>query len=166
MEQVSPKYIKSVMISTINTLVLLYAIFGFCLFLVFIQTEDSSRLSSFLWIGLGLSLFILIISWFVAKLSYRFYKYELRKEGIYKETGILFKKYLSIPYSRVQNINIKRGLIDRMLNLSTLQIYTAGSSHPYNQAEGHFPAFTKEKAEELRQRIMQKINSLQSKEEI
>jgi len=71
---------------------------------------------------------ILILAYIVAKLSYRFYRFEL-VDGEYKaERGIIWKRYVSIPYERIQNVDIYRGVLDRLLGLSVLNIQTAGYS--------------------------------------
>ena len=64
-------------------------------------------------------LFLLAVAWVIAKYTHHFYKYEVRKKVIYIEKGIIWKKYINIPYNRIQNIDISRGLFDRILGLST-----------------------------------------------
>jgi uncharacterized membrane protein YdbT with pleckstrin-like domain len=98
-----------------------------------------------------------------AKLSWRFYRYELREDGFRKELGVIWKKYTTIPYERIQNVDIQRGLVARLLGLSDLQIQTAGSSAVYSRyggrglgAEGVLPGVSREKAEELRDELIRR----------
>ena len=94
-----------------------------------------------------------LIAYFFAKLSYRFYRYELLEEGFRKESGIIWKHYTTIPYDRIQNVDIYRGILDRILELSDLHIQTAGSSgygRSGGGAEGKLPGIDPKIAEQLR----------------
>ena len=112
--------------------------------------------------GAVLSVFILIITCIVlsyvwAKLSYRFYWYELTELGFKKEHGVIWKKYVTIPYDRIQNVDIYRGPIARLLGLSDLQIQTAGSitAGSYGAfSEGNLPGLSREIAEQLRDELI------------
>ncbi len=105
---------------------------------------------------------IIIISYIWAKLSYHFYKYELTDVGFRKEYGVIYKKYVTIPYDRIQNVDIYRGILARILGLSDLNIQTAGSSAVVSRngyaggvgAEGRLPGLSKEVAEELRDELV------------
>ncbi len=105
-----------------------------------------------LWLIAVLVVFALAFVW--AKLVYHFYLYELTEEGFRKEFGVIAKKYVTIPYERIQNINIQRGLLDRLLGLSSLKIFTAGSGMSGAAgAEGFLPGLSKDTAEELRNQL-------------
>ena len=65
---------------------------------------------------------LLIFFWIWAKLTYHFYRYELREDGFRKELGVIWKKYVTIPYDRIQNVDIYRCVIARILGLSDLKI--------------------------------------------
>ena len=103
-----------------------------------------------------------IITFFVfmwARWTYNCFKYEMREEGFRKESGVIWKSYTTIPYSRIQNIDIKRGLLDRIFGLSRILIQTAGSSHPYINAEGGVPGLSVQTAEDLREELIKRVNS-------
>jgi len=106
-------------------------------------------------------LIILVFIW--AKLSYRFYRYELTDAGFRKELGVIYKKYVTIPYDRIQNVDIYRGILARILGLSDLNIQTAGASAVSGRyivrgigAEGRLPGLSKEIAEQLRDELIQR----------
>lgn len=101
-------------------------------------------------------LFMLIVSYVWAKLSYRFYKYELTDAGFRKEYGVIWKKYVTIPYDRIQNVDIYRGIIARILGLSDLNIQTAGGT-ANAMMEGRLPGVSKEVAEQLRDELINRI---------
>lgn len=99
-----------------------------------------------------------------AKLTYNNYKYELSSNGFKKESGIIWKSYVTIPYERIQNVDIYRGVWARILGLSDLQIQTAGMSAIVGRgamgagSEGRLPALSKEEAEKLRDELVNKAS--------
>jgi len=115
------------------------------------------------WIVLAFILFI-AFCWIWAKLTYRFWAYQLSENAFKKEHGVIWKKYVSIPYERIQNVDIHRGLFARILGLSDLKIQTAGSSAvSYGRgrmygigAEGYLPGLSVEVAEQLRDELIER----------
>jgi len=95
-----------------------------------------------------------------AKWTYQFWRYQLDKSAIKIEKGVIWKKYISIPYERVQNVDIYRGVFARILGLSDLQIQTAGYSG-YGRhgrgTEGKLPGLDVQMAEKLRDELVKKI---------
>lgn len=101
-------------------------------------------------------IFVIVASEIYAQMSYNRWFYEFTKEGLRLERGIIWKKYSNIPYERIQNIDITRGIIARMCGFSTIIIQTAGYSAQPN-AEGHIPAVDMDDAEKIRNLVMKKI---------
>lgn len=99
--------------------------------------------------------FVALFVLFWSNLSYKFYRYELTENSFNKELGVIWKKYVSIPYDRIQNVDIYRGVWARLLNLSDLHIQTAGASNMQGQkSEGRLPGLLKEDAEKLRDELL------------
>ena len=105
-----------------------------------------------IWFGL------LGLSWIWAKLSYNAYRYQLTEDTFRKEYGVIWKKYISIPYERIQNVDIHRGILARILGLSDLMIQTAGyaATGLRREPEGQLPGLSKEKAEEIREELIKR----------
>ncbi len=64
-------------------------------------------------------------------LAWRGYQIEgfaVREKDLLHKKGVIFRKETAIPFKRVQHCEIQQGPIQRALNLSTLQIFTAGGS--------------------------------------
>ncbi len=114
---------------------------------------------------LGL-IFAVVIGEIYANLSYKNWKYELNPRELKIERGIIMKVYKSIPYERVQNVDIHRGILARMIGFSTLNIQTAGY-HAYGgrgggaMSEGHIPAVSVAGAEKIREFVMKRIGHKQ-----
>lgn len=68
---------------------------------------------------------------------YHTLRYRFDAEGIGVSVGILFRKESYITYSRMQDIHLSRGFIERWLGLGTVEVQTAaGSSEAEIRIEG------------------------------
>lgn len=111
-----------------------------------------------------LLLFLVVIICFgevYARLAYNNWKYSLEKNSLKLERGIIWKRYSNVPYARVQNVDISRGIIARILGFSTVDVQTAGAAYPARGAatsEGHIPALGIKEAEKMRDFLMKKIS--------
>lgn len=54
--------------------------------------------------------------------------YALGERELVVRKGLLTKTEKSVPYDKVTNVELKRGIWDRLLGLGTLQVHTAGYS--------------------------------------
>ncbi len=63
----------------------------------------------------------------------------LADKGIYVERGIFSKKAFLIPYVAIQDIDIERNLIERVLGIGTVIINTAGVTHIKEGDSIHIP---------------------------
>lgn len=60
--------------------------------------------------------------------KYRTLRYHLDEEGISVSWGILFRREIHLAYRRIQDINVQRNLLERWLDIGTVQIQTASGS--------------------------------------
>ena len=114
-------------------------------------------LGTLIWIIIPILLFFFLLWVF---LTYNSYRYELTEREFRKEYGVIRKKYVSIPYEQVQNVDIYRDLAERLLGLSELHIQTAGMSEGAKQtsAEGILPGLEKNEAENLRSELIKRAS--------
>ena len=106
--------------------------------------------------------FVVIFGEVYARLAYNNWRYQFTEHNLKLERGIIWKKYSNIPYERVQNVDIQRGIIARMMGFSTVDIQTAGAAYSgrgISKSEGHIPAVGLKHAEEIREFLMKKISS-------
>ncbi len=107
---------------------------------------------------------IMIIAYIVAKLTYHFYKFELTDSEYKAERGIIWKRYISIPYERIQNVDIYRGVLNRLFGLSDLNIQTAGygavGMAGKGGSEGRLPGLSKQEAELVRAELIKRAKSI------
>jgi putative membrane protein len=59
---------------------------------------------------------------------YRSLSYEIQDDEVIVRAGIWTKSVKHVPYRTVTNLTIKRGVLDRLFGLGTLNIQTAGMS--------------------------------------
>jgi membrane protein YdbS with pleckstrin-like domain len=105
---------------------------------------------------LFLIVLILFIQFLWAKLFYNSFKFELAQKGLKIEKGVVWKRYVTIPYEKIQNVDIYRGPFERLLSLSEIHVQTAGFSGTY-LSEGRIPGLNPAKAEDLREELVAKI---------
>lgn len=105
------------------------------------------------WVIFGIIVILLLILGYTI-LWVKLFRYEIAPDEFKKEYGVISKSYTSIPYQRIQNVDIKRSLLQRILGISTLKIQTAGSE--LRRSEGFVPGIDKQVAEEVREEILSK----------
>ena len=98
------------------------------------------------------------LSYLIAHLNYKNWRFQITEDALRIEKGIIWKKYVSIPYERIQNVDILRGVFARLLGLSDLQVQTAGASgySRYGFAEGRLPGLGISEAEEIRDELIKR----------
>jgi membrane protein YdbS with pleckstrin-like domain len=104
--------------------------------------------------------FVIAISEVYVRMAYNRWLFEFTNTNLKKEHGIIWKTYSNIPYERVQNVDIRRGIMARIFGFSSVMIQTAGYSAVGHGAgaEGYIPAVSPESAEKIRDFLMHKIS--------
>jgi len=169
MQQLDPKSVWLFFIGFILRwliFIVIFAIYGVVILSDLDKGTPSFGFLNWLWVVIPA---LLIFFWIWAKLTYHFYRYELREDGFRKELGVIWKKYVTIPYDRIQNVDIYRGVIARILGLSDLNIQTAGASAQVSRygtwglgAEGRLPGLSREVAEQLRDELVRRAKQLRT----
>ena len=95
-----------------------------------------------------------------ANLTYDRWFYELTPDSLKIERGIIWKRYSNIPYVKIQNVDINRGILARLFGFSTISIQTAGYSYGQQRgfAEGNLPALSIQEAEKIRDFLVKKAS--------
>ncbi len=147
-----------------------YTIILIAFFWFMFNAEDENTWSAALSnIGLyvvGILIVAAVLAFVWAKLTYHFYRYEITDAGFRKESGVIWKRYVTIPYTRIQNVDIYRGIIARILGLSDLHIQTAGASASMGRygamgvgSEGRLMGLSKADAEVLRDELINRARA-------
>lgn len=75
--------------------------------------------------------------------------YQLREDDLLFRSGILFQRFVAVPYGRMQLVDINRGPLTRALGLSELRFVTAAASSGVT-----IPGLPEADADELRDRLV------------
>jgi uncharacterized membrane protein YdbT with pleckstrin-like domain len=134
----------------------------------FLFASSAMEIGNVFWIAIGGIILLIILIEIVIQLEYINWKYEFTSDSLKIEKGIIVKRYKSIPYERIQNVDITRGILARIIGFSTIDIQTAGYSMAYGGrgrtgfSEGHIPAVSREGAEKIRDFLVKKISHKKS----
>lgn len=88
---------------------------AFLVFLFFLLTR--------VWFSLVVMATILAM----AELQVRSKTYYFTNQRIVAETGILSKNWIHVPYAKITDISVNKGIIDRMLDIGSIKIDTGGT---------------------------------------
>ncbi|MGA1837708.1 PH domain-containing protein [Herbiconiux sp. 11R-BC] len=80
------------------------------------------------WPALGLAVLIGVVTLALAPRRVRAIGYQLRADDLVFRRGIMFHRVVSVPYGRMQLIDINRGPVARALGLAELKFVTAAAS--------------------------------------
>jgi len=78
----------------------------------------------------GIFLFIFLLVAIYIPAFYNTLEYRIDSEGVKLKKGVFWRRRTTVPYSKITNIDITQGPLERMLGFSRLHIQTAGSSSP------------------------------------
>lgn len=95
------------------------------------------------------------IYFFITKPSFNIKSYSLRKRDIMFTRGIIFKTITIVPYNRIQHIEVTMGPIERLFDLASIKIFTAGGS----QSDLSIPGLTVFNANRIRSFIVSQISA-------
>jgi membrane protein YdbS with pleckstrin-like domain len=143
--RVSPKYVLVVIASTVITGLVLSAASLF-LWLVGGWT--------FGWLLLAAVVVITVVALVIAPRRARSIGYRLRDDDLLFRRGIMFQRFVSVPYGRMQLIDINRGPVSRMLGLADLKFVTAAASTGVM-----VPGLPEAEAADLRDRLVELAES-------
>jgi uncharacterized protein len=76
--------------------------------------------------------------------------YRLRDDDLLFRRGLMFQRFVAVPYGRMQLVDINRGPLDRALGLAGLKLVTAAAA-----SNVVVPGLTMADAEELRDRLVE-----------
>jgi hypothetical protein len=99
-------------------------------------------------------LFVAAVSIILIPLNYigdKHKLYALRELDLHFSSGLIFKKLVSQPISRIQHVELKRGPLERYNNLATLQVFSAGGAQHTFEIRG----LDLETAQQIHQFVLQ-----------
>ncbi|HEX4903202.1 MAG TPA: PH domain-containing protein [Acidimicrobiales bacterium] len=107
-------------------------------------------LGSALAIGLGGGL---LVRWWTA-LVWRAWQFRIGDDALHLRHGVLVRRESTIPFHRVQHIDLEAGPLERRLGLTSLVLRTASAS-----SDSTIPGIDATEAGELRERILRLVGA-------
>jgi len=93
---------------------------------------------------------ILVFVLIIAALQFWFFTFKIEGDQFLVKKGVIKKSNLSIAFERIQNINFKQNIVQQVINVTQVEIETAGAK----TAEVSIKALSREQAEAMKAFIM------------
>ena len=148
-KRIDKSYIKVIIINFF--LVFIPSLIGLIVLQQFAFSEEVNQYS--LYIYMVFFIFFGCILGFLF-LSFPLRKYALREKDISYKRGLLTKKITTVPFTRIQHVEIDEKPISRIFKLAALSVYTAGDSSDDLEIKG----IKKETALQIKEFISSKID--------
>jgi hypothetical protein len=148
-KSIDKKYLKVILLNVV--FIFLFILIGLFVATYFNLFEAFSSYEYLIYIA-----FIIIFSTVILLkfLGFKKRKFAVRERDVSYKSGIFFKKLTTVPFSRVQHIEIDEGPFSRFFKLASLSVFTAGDSSDDLVIKG----ITKQEALEIKEFISQKID--------
>jgi len=101
------------------------------------------------WMVLAVTIPLLVLGLGWVWLRYRLWAFQFRTDHLFLERGVYRNVETVVPYVRIQHVDTSRGPVERVLGLSTLVVYTAGS----RGADVAIPGLPAAEAESMQDRV-------------
>jgi len=90
-----------------------------------------------------------VFSLFWPSFEYNAFRYMVREDDLLVQSGVIFRRWSSIPHNRIQHVDTRQGPVERIFGLSRLLVFTAAGM----SADGSIPGLATEDAERLRDQL-------------
>jgi membrane protein YdbS with pleckstrin-like domain len=80
--------------------------------------------------------------------------YLVREKDISYQKGLITYKLISVPFNRIQHVEVNQGVLAKIFKLSSVKIYTAGG----NASDLSIPGLPSETAQNLKAFLSEKIS--------
>ncbi|EMA51279.1 hypothetical protein C450_12415 [Halococcus salifodinae DSM 8989] len=79
------------------------------------------------WVGPAAAVVLAVLGGLYMLLRYRIWRFEIQDDAVYLERGVVTRVDSVVPFVRIQNVDTQRGPIERLVGLSSVVVYTAGT---------------------------------------
>ena len=143
--RVSPKYVIVDLVGTLITGVIMTVASGLPWFF--------TQLPLFLLLPAFFGVMAIVLAAFTPR-RVRAIGYMLRDDDLLFRRGIMFQRFVSVPYGRMQLVDINRGPLARAVGLSELKLVTAAAASNVT-----IPGLPEQDADELRDKLVELAES-------
>ena len=117
---------------------------------------SSDKIPVKVWIGVP-AVFVVLFVWMFVLVMLGFPKkgYLLREQDVSYRSGLLFYKLTTIPFNRIQHVEVSQNLLEKSFGLSRVKIFTAGGS----VSDLAIPGLLPDKAHQIESFLLSKVST-------
>jgi uncharacterized protein len=98
-----------------------------CLLIGLVASAGTASGIVWTWIGVAVAVVTLLVAVFTPR-RVRAIGYALREDDFVVRRGLMFQRFIAVPYGRLQLVDVSRNPVARTLGLSELRFVTAAAS--------------------------------------
>jgi putative membrane protein len=106
-----------------------------------------------LWLGLAMAAGLLVFSIVSVIIYWRRFEFRVGADDIRIDSGVFSRTHRSIPFDRIQDVDITQGPIARILGLAKVTFETGGGSAQSGKEDGVIQAIALQRAQQLRELV-------------
>jgi uncharacterized protein len=91
------------------------------------------------------------LGWWHSRAAYERWRWTLTGRALELRHGVIWRQVSAVPYTRLQQIDVEQGPIERRLGIVTLKLRTAAAT-----SDGTIPGITAGEADAVRARILER----------
>ena len=76
----------------------------------------------------GLIIMLAVLAWIGA--FYRSLEYVINADAVRAKKGVFWRRHVTVPYTKVTNIDVTQGPLERAFGVGRVHVQTAGASGP------------------------------------
>jgi membrane protein YdbS with pleckstrin-like domain len=101
------------------------------------------------------SVFVVLLVWRLVIVHLAFPKkgYLLREHDVSYRSGLLIYKLTSIPFNRIQHVEVSQNIVEKSVGLSSVKVFTAGGS----LSDLSIPGLLPDKAHQIESFLLSKV---------
>jgi uncharacterized protein len=101
---------------------------GTALFLVFVPASVGGPVAALRWIvPIAVLVYAVVAIAIRPSVRFRVHRWEVTGDAVYTLTGWLTRTWTLVPISRIQTVDVTRGVLQQLFGLSTVAVLTASS---------------------------------------
>ena len=149
-EKLEPKYVK------VQTVLVVAGYLAFMLLSLTLLPLKDFPLRYTLLIAIDVILLLLAVVniWFVPK-AYRYKGFAIREHDISYRSGLIFPKTVTVPFCKIQQVNVRQGLVPRMFGLYEVDVVNGAQT----LSSLAIPGLTAERANDIKELVMRKVKN-------
>jgi membrane protein YdbS with pleckstrin-like domain len=124
LEPISPKYFQILVFNSIIP----FAVFALAITILRLFVDSDHLIIQIYWYIISVLIVLSFGQIFIFKLGFKKRKYALREQDIIYAHGFFINETTTLPFNRIQHIEVSRSFLERRIGLSTLKIFSAGES--------------------------------------